>query len=104
MDIATEKVTYTLEQIDRNHHIKGVTFSPDGKTIATKMGGKVQLWDIPTQTLKLTIPENWGLPLAFSPDGNTIVTGGDWNMTIQLWDTTTEHLKNDHGHAGPVKE
>ncbi len=102
LDITTEKVVYTLEQVDRNTRIRGVLFSPDGNIIATSMGGEIQLWDISTQTLKITIPKYWGVPLAFSPDGKTIATVD--NNEVRLWDTTTGSLKNTvNGHTGPVK-
>ena len=102
LDIATEKVTWTLEKRIEGR-IEGVAFSPDGKTIAATLSdGKIQLWDIPTQTLKLTITESSGPLLAFSPDGRTIATGGNW--TVDLWDTTTGILiKRLAGHAGRVR-
>jgi WD40 repeat protein len=64
-----------------------VTFSPDGKTIAS--GGKdhmVRLWDIENEKCLGILPgTDWVWSVAFSPDGKTLASGGDDHM-VRFWD------------------
>lgn len=75
----------------------GLTFSPDGKRLATisRSPWKACLWDVDSgkqiAELPLTLPRRKGYRdydtgIAFSPDGN-IVAGGMWYEII-LWDAT----------------
>lgn len=68
-------------------------FSPDDRTLATGDGrGPVKLWDIVTGQLKSTLKgTDKQVPKAFSPDGKTLVTGGD--KTAKLVDLETGELK-----------
>ena len=50
-------------------------FSPDGKTLASVIRGKVVLWDIENKTEKLTINDVNGQSVKYSPDGKTLVCG-----------------------------
>ena len=68
-----------------------ITFSPDGKWIAT--GGDyplVRIWDSKTGELlqKLSGHSNWIFDLAFSPDGSKLASVGYDNL-IYIWDTQT---------------
>ena len=76
--------------------VGSIFFTPDGKTLV--VGGRsmmdsvfdgvasVQLWDAQTGTLLRTIAENQmaGPAVTLSPDGRTLVTGG--NGKILFWD------------------
>lgn len=75
-----------------------VAFSPDGKTLASADFG-IQLWDIPSgklkaefryeqQTLLRSVRGSYVTSLVFTPDGNTLVTGGG-DGTIMLWDVAS---------------
>ncbi len=50
-------------------------FSPDGKTLASVINGKVVLWDIEKKTEKLTINNINGRYVKYSSNGKTLVCG-----------------------------
>ncbi len=50
-------------------------FSPDGKTLASVIGGQVVLWDTENRTEKLTIKGINGRYVRYSPDGKTLICG-----------------------------
>ncbi|MBD2777456.1 eIF2A-related protein [Iningainema tapete] len=66
--------------------IKDISFSPDGKTLAT-IGGidkQVKLWSIEGNLLKSwQTNDYWITSINFSPDGKTLATAGD--KTVKLW-------------------
>ena len=108
--------------------VNSVVFSPDGNTIASgsghwmgyegkaSAGEEVRLWNANTGELirTLTGHEDVVSSVAFSPDGNLIVSGdwydwdghlssGTWSGEIRVWDAHTgEHLKTLTGHTGGV--
>lgn len=69
-----------------------VLFSPDGKTLAIAYEGMdntpaaIQLWDVASGTKRVSITAMQSTIMAWSPDSQTIATGG---TTIQLWNATT---------------
>jgi WD40 repeat protein/serine/threonine protein kinase len=91
--------------------IRGVTFSPDGKRLASASGdGWVKLWDAtclgakqePTlPPLRARVPGPC-LNVAFSPDSQRLATGGQGN-TVKIWDVQTgKELQTLRGHSGDV--
>ena len=108
--------------------VNSVVFSPDGNTIASgsghlmgyegkaSAGEEVRLWNANTGELIKTLTEHKEVvsSVAFSPDGNLIVSGdwydwdgypssGTWSGEIRVWDAHTgEHLKTLIGHTGGV--
>src|SRR5262249_32003293 len=57
---------------------EAVAFPPDGGLIAHATGGRVQLWDAQRLDLVKRLGGHSGpvTAVAFSPDGNTLATGG----------------------------
>ncbi len=61
-------------------------FSPDGKLLATAVRDAAQVWEIPSGNLVATLKGHVQdvMGIAFSPDGKTLVTGGD-DRKVKLW-------------------
>src|SRR5262249_7073463 len=60
------------------HEVKGVAFSPDARSIASRHGTGVQLWDAATgKELWLGTPGyHPGSPMSFTDDGTLLLTTG----------------------------
>ena len=105
-DAETFRIIYTFQPIEGNGRLEGVLYSPDGNTMATTADGRIQLWDIQSESLLCTLAEKWvGVPSAFSPGGNTIATKSKKGPqpTVRLWNTTTGILENTFtGHTSEV--
>ena len=53
-------------------------------------------------TTPLTGHTDWVFSVAFSPDGNTIATGGFRDRTVRLWEADTGELRHTLRHGGNV--
>ena len=91
-----------------------VAFSPDGRTLASGSSGNsgstsrkdftIRLWNVQTGEHKSVLNGHTSgiYCIAFSPDGQTLVSGGS-DDTIRLWDPHTgQHKTTLIGHKGPV--
>ncbi|MGF1960466.1 MAG: hypothetical protein RMX99_013295 [Aulosira sp. DedVER01a] len=83
--------------------VSSVSFSPDGKTIASASWDKtIKLWSVDGKLLKtLTGHSDSVSSVSFSPDGKTI-TSASYDKTVKLWSLDGKLLKTFKGHSGIV--
>lgn len=96
-DLRSEQYRATLK--GHTGHVEAVSFSPDGKTLASggnwnnttrKYDTTIRLWNLQTaQSQAILTGHTSGIGcLAFSPDGKILASGSQDN-SIRLWNTST---------------
>ena len=73
-----------------------LSFSPDGKRLATVSGIKGRIWDLESSK-PIELPSQPGVVfrfLKFSPDGKHLVSAGD-RQSVRVWDAMTLKLVHD---------
>jgi prepilin-type processing-associated H-X9-DG protein len=79
-----------------------VSFSPDGKTIASTNSRAVLLWDSQTGERRGELPLYSAESVAFSPDGKSVASGC-WQRTIKVWDVASrQEITTLRGHSSEV--
>ncbi|MBD2196362.1 MULTISPECIES: nSTAND1 domain-containing NTPase [Calothrix] len=83
--------------------VYSVSFSPDGKTIASASGdGTIKLWSLEGKELKTFKGHSASVySVSFSPDGKTIASASG-DKTIKLWNLEGKELKTFKGHSDSV--
>ena len=103
-DVATRATVATL---DNGPGVTALAFSPDGTTLASGAYNEtVRLWDVASgeQIAVLGKHPEYVESLAFSLDGNTLVSGSGYgDSTIRLWDVNArEQIGALTGHTSWV--
>ncbi|WP_287267145.1 hypothetical protein [Moorena sp. SIO3A2] len=82
--------------------VRSVSFSPDGKTLATASDKTVRVWDLEGNQLALLKGHRfWVNSVSFSRDGKTLATAS-FDNTIILWDLQGNPLVMLRGHQDSV--
>ncbi len=105
-DTSTGEELLTLQGHEDSLGLSPLSFSPDGKRLASadNRDSTVKLWDASTGKELLTLQGHTGAvsSVSFSPDGKRLASGS-YDKTIKIWDTSTgEELLTLHGHTGGI--
>jgi WD40 repeat protein len=103
-DIAKRKVVQRLKATGPS--LYDVVFSQDGTRLAAGDDRAVALWDLKTGEPCHDLGHSYAIDaVAFSPDGQTIVTGAMYSdNVVRSWDALTGKIKGRwHGHTDGIE-
>ena len=104
---ATEKDGLILSSVSNGKTLRNLktfklsdsvlAFSPDSKTIASSQGNSVDLWDIVSGNIRVSLNGGYQniTALAFSPDGKNVAVAS--NHTLRMWNIESGHNPNNLG-------
>jgi WD40 repeat protein len=102
-DVASQRIITNFQAVEGFNPMQPLAVSPDGQRLATGgPEGAIRLWDIASQRLLATSPEEVRSPfcMAFSPDGR-LLAFADTFGPVYLWDTSGRRpLRRLTGHNG----
>jgi WD40 repeat protein/tetratricopeptide (TPR) repeat protein len=102
-DLATGRERF-ITRVQNPRSLPALTFSPDGKVLATAEGfyfgaesptGQVLLWETATGKAlppALEVPQRGAFSLAYTPDGKTLAIGSNTGA-VKLWDLPTRQVR-----------
>ncbi|MGB6294920.1 MAG: CHAT domain-containing protein [Rivularia sp. (in: cyanobacteria)] len=106
VDIGLQEALYKVNQRNQlskhTSEVKDVSFSPDGKTIATASDDStVKIWSLDGKKIT-TLSGHQGVvnKVRFSPEGKTIATAS-WDGTVKLWQPDGELIITLKGKKKP---
>ena len=109
LSLGTEQgMFYINEFYDR---FETVAFSKDGNILVSQNGRSIHLWDISLNTHLGILAENGGTNknssaflagLEFSPDGQLLAGGNEFNTAIHIWYAGRTHIDAFIGHTAGV--
>ncbi|MBE8970512.1 caspase family protein [Nostocales cyanobacterium LEGE 12452] len=107
--VALKRAIYNTQEVNRleghSDAVRGVAFSPDGKTIASaSYDNSVKLWNAATAKEISTLKGHKSavIGVAFSPDGKTIASASD-DKSVKLWNAATaKEISTLNGHSDAV--
>lgn len=84
----TGEIVSTIEKPDQ--YTMALRVSPNGRTLAAGVGGDIHFWNLPEGKLRGVVKEhrNWVRSLAFTPDGEVVVSGSN-DRAVVLWRVQT---------------
>lgn len=100
-DVPQKQISTILE--GHTSDINFVKFSTDGQTLASSSwGGEIKLWDVSNWESLGTLYTNGTAAIDFSPDGDTLVSGGA--EEVVLWSVTNgAKIATLSGHTGWIR-